>query len=184
MQNHPPAPLLALIGFMGAGKSTIGRLLALQLACPLIDLDVEISRTHGSIPDLFSSRGECGFRAIEHHHLEHILPRIPRPSVLALGGGAFLQPANRELLERHSATVIFLDAKFETVLARIATTGNQRPLARNLERLRELYEARRPTYLLAHHTFDASSNDPSELLASLLLLANQLGIGTPARDRL
>ena len=120
MPQHSPAPLLVLIGFMGAGKSTIGRLLALQLACPFIDLDDEIARTHGPIPDLFSSRGESGFRAIEHHHLDLILPGLPRPSVLALGGGAFLQPANRELLARHSATVIFLDAPFEVVRARIA----------------------------------------------------------------
>ena len=169
---------------MGAGKSTVGRLLALQLACPLIDLDSEISRIHGSIPDLFSSRGESGFRAIEHHHLERILPRLPRPSILALGGGAFLQPANRELLARHFSTTIFLDAPFEVVRARIANTGHQRPLARDLDKLRELFEQRRPTYLLAHHTLDASPADPTEIVTSLLHLAKRLGINTSARDKL
>jgi shikimate kinase len=184
MPNHSPAPLLVLIGFMGAGKSTLGRLLALQLACPLLDLDVEITHTHGPIPNLFSSRGESGFRAIEHHHLDLILPRLARPSILALGGGAFLQSANRELLARHSATIIFLDTTFEVIQSRIAGTGHQRPLARDLDRLRDLYESRRPTYLLAHHTFDASAADPSELLASLVQLANRLGISTSARDKL
>lgn len=176
--------MLVLIGFMGAGKSTIGRLLALQLACPFIDLDVEIARTHGSIPDLFSSRGESGFRAIEHHHLDSILTRLKRPTVLALGGGAFLQPANRELLARNAATVIFLDAPYEVVRARIADSGHQRPLARDPERLRNLFELRRPTYLLAQHTLDASGNEPAELLASLVQLANRLGVYGPARDKL
>jgi shikimate kinase len=182
--NHSAAPLLVLIGFMGAGKSTVGRLLALQLACPFVDLDVEIARTHGPIPELFSGRGESGFRAIEHHHLDITLPCLKRPSVFALGGGAFLQPANRELLDRHAATVIFLDAPFEVVRARIADSGHQRPLARDLESLRRLYELRRPTYLAAHHTFDASDTDPSSLLASLVQLANRLGISTSARDKL
>jgi shikimate kinase len=184
MPVDSPAPLLVLIGFMGAGKSTLGRLLASELGCPLIDLDVEISRTHGPIPDLFSSRGESGFRAIEHYHLGCVLPNLARPSVLALGGGAFLQPANRELLARHSATVIFLDAPFEVLRARIAETGYQRPLVRDLERLHDLFEQRRPTYLLAHHTFDASSTSPTELLTSLVRLANCLGISTSARDKL
>jgi shikimate kinase len=169
---------------MGAGKSTIGRLYALQLACPFVDLDVEIARSHGSIPELFSSRGESGFRAIEHHHLNLILPRLARPTVLALGGGAFLQPANRELLARHSATVIFLDASFEVVRARIADSNQQRPLARDRERLRQLFELRRPTYLLAHHVVDASGNDPSVLLSSLVQLAKRLGVSGPGRDRL
>jgi shikimate kinase len=184
MLNNSPAPLLVLIGFMGAGKSTVGRLLGIQLACPFVDLDVEIAHTHGAIPDLFSSRGESGFRAIEHHHLDLILPRLARPSILALGGGAFVQPANRELLDRHSAINIFLDARFEVVRARIADSSHQRPLARDLNRLCDLYEQRRPTYLGAHYTFDASDADPSRLLTSLVQLANRLGISTSARDRL
>lgn len=169
---------------MGAGKSTVGRLLAIRLACPLIDLDIEISRVHGPIPDLFAAHGESGFRAIEHSQLSLILPRLPRPSILALGGGAFLQPSNRELLESHSATTIFLDVPFDVALTRIADSGHQRPLARDLDRLRELFEQRRPTYLLAHHTLDASSADPSVLVTSLVQLANRLGVSTSARDKL
>ena len=184
MPQDSPAPLLVLIGFMGAGKTTVGRLLAYELSWPLIDLDAEISRIHGPIPELFSARGESGFRAVEHHHLALILPDLPRPSILALGGGAFLQPANRELLARHSATVIFLDAPFAVVCARIADTGHQRPLVRDLDRLRELFEQRRPTYLLAQHTFDASASDPSALVDSLVQLANRLGFFTSARDKL
>ena len=184
MSNHSPTPLLVLIGFMGAGKSTLGRLLAAQLECPLIDLDVEISRVHGPIPDLFSTRGESGFRAIEHHQLNQMLPDMARPSVLALGGGAFLQSANRELLSRHAATIIFLDAPFELVRTRVAGSAHQRPLARDSEALRALYEQRRPTYLLAHHRLPATDADPSVLLTSLVQLANQLGVRSPAHDKL
>ena len=169
---------------MGAGKSTVGRLLALELACPFFDLDDEISRAHGPIPDLFSSRGEDGFRAIEHHQLGVTLSHLEHPAVLALGGGAFLQSANRELLTGYRATVIFLDVPFEIARARIEHTCVQRPLARDFERLRELFELRRPTYLLAHHAFDASASDPNELLASLVRLAKGLGISGPARDKL
>ena len=184
MPNLSPAPLLVLIGFMGAGKSTLGRLLAQQLACPLVDLDTEIAGIHGSIPELFATRGESGFRAIEHHQLDLILPGLRRPSILALGGGAFLQPANRELLGRHAATTIFLDAPFEVLYARIADTAPQRPLAADCDRLRALYEQRRPTYLLAHHTVDASAADPGAVLTPLVHLAHRLGVAPPARDTL
>lgn len=184
MLNHSPAPVLVLIGFMGAGKSTLGRLLAKRLACPLVDLDSEIARIHGPIPELFTTRGESGFRAIEHHQLDLTLSGLQRPSVLALGGGAFLQPANRELLARHAATTVFLDAPFEVLYARIADTAHERPLAGDFERLRALYEQRRPTYLLADHIFDASAADPGAVLTSLVHLAHRLGFATPARDTL
>lgn len=184
MPNHSPDPLLVLIGFMGAGKSTLGSLLAHELGCPLVDLDSEIARTHGPIPDLFAARGESGFRAIEHHHLNFLLPRLERPSVLALGGGAFVQPANRELLVRHAATVVFLDAPLDVLYSRIAGNPNPRPLAGDYERLRSLYEQRRPSYLLAHHTVDASADDPNAVLTSLVRLAHRLGFSAPARDTL
>jgi shikimate kinase len=175
------APLLVLIGFMGAGKSTLGGMLARQLGCPLVDLDCEIERAHGPIPELFASRGESGFRAIEHHQLEQLLPRLARPSVLALGGGAFVQFDNRELLERHSAAVIFLDAPFDELHARIAGTAGQRPLAADSTHLRSLYEQRRSVYQLAGHTVDASGDDPNAVLGTLLRLAWRLGAGAPAR---
>jgi shikimate kinase len=88
------------------------------------------------------------------------------------------------LLTRHAATVIFLDAPFEVVRARITGTAQQRPLAADLDRLRQLYEQRRPTYLLAHHTVDASQDDPLSLLTHLVQLANQLGVSSSARDKL
>ena len=169
-----PRPLLVFIGFMGAGKSTLARMLSAELGFLLIDLDEEIVRIHGPIPDLFAARGESGFRAIEHHELDRVLAGLTGPAILALGGGAFLQPANRQLLERHSATVIFLDAPFEVLYERIRGAVHERPLAADPERLRSLYEFRRPAYLLAHHTVDTSSGDPAALLTTLVQLAHRL----------
>ena len=184
MPDDSRAPLLVFIGFMGAGKSTLAHLLSAELACPLADLDEEIARLHGTIPELFAARGESGFRAIEHHQLAAVLAALPRPAVLALGGGAFLQPANRQLLDRHSATVIFLDAPFDVLYERIRSTAHERPLAADPQQLRSLYDLRRPTYLLAHHTLDTSSGDPAALLTSLVQLANRLGVSAPARVKL
>lgn len=179
------APLLVLIGFMGAGKSTLGSRLAQELACPLFDLDDEIARAHGAIPELFASRGESGFRAIEHHQLNQLLPTLPRPAVLALGGGAFLQPANRHLLDQHSATTIFFDAPFDVLYDRIRRgSAHERPLAADPEKLGQLYLQRRPTYLLAQHTLDVSSDDPAAVLSSLLQLTHRLGVAAPAKVKL
>ena len=191
------APLLVLTGFMGAGKSTWGEALSRRLGWPLVDLDAEIARVHGPIPQLFAERGESGFRAIEHYHLETLLPKLPRPSILALGGGAFIEPSNRALLDHHGATVVFLDAPFDVLHSRIAATAAERPLVANhaggapardpageRERLRLLYQRRRPSYLLAHHRVDTSATDTEAVLASLVRIAQSLATGPAARDKL
>ncbi|MDR3764582.1 MAG: shikimate kinase [Acidobacteriota bacterium] len=184
MPNSPHAPLLVLIGFMGAGKSTVGRLLASRLGRPFFDLDNEIVRVHGPIPEIFAAMGESGFRAIEHHQLDRLLPVMPRPGVLALGGGAFLQPANRELLTQHGATVIFLDAPFELISARISHGAQQRPLARDPELLRCLYEQRRPVYQLADYAYPSTPEEPGVLVNSLVRLVERLAACAPKRDTL
>ena len=177
-------PLLVLLGFMGAGKSTQGRLLASRLHCPFADLDETIACAHAPIPELFQQHGESGFRQIEHAQLANELQTLPRPSVLSLGGGAFLQPENRLLIERSQATTIFLDAPFELLRERVYGTGHLRPLAGDEERLRQLYEQRRPVYLQAHYTFTTSVGHPSLLLTELVHLALRLGAGAEPRDTL
>lgn len=196
MPSSPPPPLLVLTGFMGAGKTTLGNSLSQQLGWPLFDLDSEIARIHGPIPQLFADRGESGFRAIEHYQLERTLPTLPRPAILSLGGGAFVEPSNRQLLERSSATVVFLDAPFDVLYSRIAASGGERPLvagsggrhasdpAEGRERLSQLYKKRRPSYLLAHHVVDTSSAPLDEVLASLVRIAQGLAAPAPARDTL
>jgi shikimate kinase len=197
MATESSAPLLVLTGFMGAGKTTFGELLSRRLGWPLFDLDAEIGRIHGPIPQIFAERGESGFRAIEHYQLETLLPTLPRPAILSLGGGAFVEPSNRALLEHQSATVILLDAPFDVLYSRIAATAAERPLVANhaagnsdknpeaeRERLRRLYQRRRPSYLLAHHRLDTSTGETGKVLASLVRIAQDVAAKAPARDTL
>lgn len=126
MAKRVPPVRVALAGPMGAGKSTVGRLLAARWDVPFVDLDAEI----GDIPDIFAREGEGGFRRREREVLRSIVQRTE--GVLALGGGAVVDPANRALLE--DWRVVVLTGAAETLRARIGDTPG-RPLAAQLEAL-------------------------------------------------
>jgi len=130
-----------LTGFMGAGKSTVGRLLAAKLQRPFYDLDAEIERAEGrSIPQIFAEDGEAAFRRME----ADCLCDLSSPAVVALGGGAFMTPAVRAAASERGLTV-FLEWPFETLLARVRGDAN-RPLAKEPAQMRRLYETRLPVY--------------------------------------
>jgi 3-dehydroquinate synthetase/shikimate kinase len=144
---------LALIGFMGAGKTTIGADVARRLGRRFVDLDRELEQTaQMSVPELFESRGEAGFRALEAELTTAALRR-ERPAVLALGGGAVETPEIRRALQEHALTVL-LDVDPATAWAR--TSGSDRPLAREEERFRALYSERQPLY---RECADAAAED-------------------------
>jgi shikimate kinase len=150
------APGVYLAGFMGSGKTTVAHLLADRLGWNFIDLDAEIEAAeHKTIRELFETRGEPEFRRIETEMLRTVMRRIERgvPCVIALGGGAFAQPANAKLLETHGIS-IWLDCPLETIEGRIGD-GDERPLARDREAFRRLYEERREAYGLANYRIDA-----------------------------
>lgn len=108
--------VITLTGFMGCGKSTVGRRLSKVLSCPFIDLDDYIEEAEGrSITDIFAEEGENGFRLIECRCLEAILRQDHDKLVLALGGGAVTFPASAELIRKHS-TCVYLQASKETLL--------------------------------------------------------------------
>jgi shikimate kinase / 3-dehydroquinate synthase len=132
---------LALIGFMGAGKSTIGREVAERTARPFVDTDEEIERRFGPIPQLFEERGEPEFRRLEEQVVAEAL--AGPDAVIALGGGAILSELTRERMEAH-AFPVFLDVDVETAWRRVQQSD--RPLARNKDDFRRLYEARKPLY--------------------------------------
>ncbi len=150
-------PGLYLVGFMGSGKTTVGPMLADELGWSFLDIDVEIvADQQMSIPAIFEQRGEPEFRRIES---ELILNRVRlvqrgRPMVIALGGGAFTQKNNFELIEENGVTV-WLDCPFEVVRARIGADPN-RPLARDPQAMAELFELRREAYRLADFRVDAT----------------------------
>jgi shikimate kinase len=165
-------PGIYLVGFMGSGKSTIGRHLAHRIGWNFFDTDHEIeSAEKTSIAELFETRGEPEFRRIEGEILRQHVRWIERgrPAVLALGGGAFAEQANRELVAEHGVSV-WLDCPFETVKRRVAAQpgGAIRPLARDAEKFAELYEARRSIYELADFRVAIESDNPEGAVGAIL----------------
>jgi len=140
-----------LVGFMGAGKTSVGRLLAQRLGWRFSDLDEAIEAREGyCIADIFSRAGESGFRRAEQAALAELLTEANgRPLVLALGGGAFVQAANARAVRQAGLPAVFLDAPVEELRSRCAPEGAQRPLFQDEDRFRQLYELRRPDYLRA-----------------------------------
>jgi shikimate kinase len=165
-------PVLCLAGFMGSGKTTIGTLLARQLAWRFVDLDDRIEEAAGlTIPQIFERRGELAFREIEAAQLRAALGRACEQNegtVLALGGGTYAQPGAAEYLRATGVPVIWLDSPIEVLLARCMTMAG-RPLFRDEASFRALYAQRLPSYQQADYHVDASG-EPAEVVARILRL--------------
>jgi shikimate kinase len=154
---------------MGAGKSTVGRHLAHRLGWSFFDSDEEIEHAEkASIASIFEERGEDEFRRIETEIIRQHVHWIERgrPAVLALGGGAYSQAVNRQLLENNGITV-WLDCPFEVVQQRVAQ-ATHRPLARDPEAFAALYQARRADYGLAAVRVVIESDDPEVAVGAIL----------------
>jgi shikimate kinase len=161
-------PGIYLVGFMGSGKTTVGRLLAERLGWSFVDLDAEIEAAQGtSIPELFDTRGEEYFRKIEMEAIRDHVYKVRRgcPTVIALGGGAFAREENYDLLEDHGVTV-WLDCPLELARKRVEGCGN-RPLARDPKRFAELYEARRASYARADYRVEVVADDAEATVAAV-----------------
>ena len=155
---------------MGSGKTTVGALLARQLAWRFVDLDERIEASAGlTIPEIFERLGEPSFRQIEADQLHAALGRaaeLREGTVLALGGGTYAQPGCPEFLRFSGAQVLWLDSPIEVLLSRCMTmTG--RPLFRDESSFRGLYAQRLPSYQLADYRVD-SSGDPAQVVAEIL----------------
>jgi shikimate kinase len=154
--------MVCLTGFMGSGKSTVGRLLAAQLAWHFVDLDSEIERHTGlPISQIFEQKGEAVFRDIEHECLTRVLGWASERDarvVLALGGGTFAQPRNAALIhnvDSPGVAVVWLDCAIESLLQRCVLMGD-RPLFRDEASFRRLYEERLPYYRQADYRIESS----------------------------
>ena len=155
------ADKIYLVGFMGAGKSSVARALGKRLDWKVEDIDDRIERAERrDIPTIFREAGEPYFRARERDALLHLLPE--RGIVVASGGGTFADPANRELMMR-DGVVIWLDAPLSTVLARVPSDG-RRPLATDRLAMEQLYNQRLAAYRLAHFRVDAGRGSVEELV--------------------
>ena len=157
---------------MGSGKTTIGTLLARQLAWRFVDLDERIEESAGlPIPQIFERFGEVFFRQLEADQLRAALGRaseLKEGTVLALGGGTYAQPGCPEFLRSASVSVLWLDSPIEVLLSRCMTmTG--RPLFRDEASFRDLYAQRLSSYQLADHRVD-TTGEPAEIVARILRL--------------
>ena len=162
-------PGVFLVGFMGSGKSTIGRALARELGWPFVDLDDDIEASAlAPITRIFAEQGEAEFRRLESTALRARLEQVRsgRPLVVALGGGAFAQPGNRELL-RGNGISLWLDCPLDAIERRIAGQTH-RPLARDPQAFRELFEIRRNAYAQADYTVPVADDDPQVTVRRIL----------------
>lgn len=142
---------VAVIGMMGAGKTTVGRIVAQQLGVPFVDTDARVVAAQGrSIADIFENDGEAAFRHIESQQVADCLA-APSPCVISLGGGAVLAEANRDLL-RAGSVVVWLRATVGTLVARVGS-GSNRPLIVDdpVGRITRIDAERRPLYEATAH---------------------------------
>lgn len=159
---------VALVGFMAAGKTTLGKRLARMLALPFVDTDAMVEAVHGAIPDIFASEGEAVFREYEFQALYGAL--AGPPSIIAVGGGAVTHPPTLALLERHTYR-IFLAVKPATVVHRVRASGDVRPLLGSdpqLEKVEELYRARLPLYQQSDFTVEADTKGAAIVCAEIV----------------
>jgi shikimate kinase len=165
---------LVLTGFMGAGKSTVGRLLAARLNWSFLDLDAHLeARTNTTIPQLFERHGEAHFRRLESSALASALGRDH--TVLALGGGTPEELTNRLLLEQTPATLtIFLDAAFPTLFDRCMLQDITRPVLEDPAAAQLRFNKRHPLYhRLAGLTIDTTDLTADQTIDTLLLAMMQ-----------
>ena len=163
--------MITLTGFMGSGKTTVGKVLADFLGCPFLDLDELIVQKAGrSIPEIFAQDGEPAFRELEARLLRQTVTKYAAgTAVLALGGGAILAPASATLL-REKTVCIYLRATLDTLLARLAGETAGRPLADDA--LAERLAAREPIYEeTAHVTIDTDGLSPDEVADEIIISA-------------
>jgi shikimate kinase len=164
------ARTIFLVGFMGAGKSSVGLALSQKLGWPFEDLDERIEAQEGrSVEQIFQESGEAAFRRLEHSALRSLIQNMDGPpKVIAVGGGAFAQANNATLLAEAGLPTIFLDAPAEELFRRCEEQPVKRPLRRSLEEFRRLYDARRPHYLKAALRIETGGKDVESVVAETI----------------
>jgi shikimate kinase len=169
MNHHPhsysPASPVFIVGFMGAGKTTVGRRLAQLLDCRFIDLDDVIeARAQKTVREIFAEFGEAHFRALERETIQACVQL--RNTVVALGGGAYVTEENRAIL-RDIGKTIWLDCPLEVCLSRIASDG-ARPLAKSPEEMRQLLDKRLSAYAQADIVLSVDRKSAEEVAKEIM----------------
>ena len=180
MKPKPSPRAVFLVGFMGAGKSRVGRALARRLGWRFADLDRRVEACAGrSIARIFGESGEGAFRRAETAELKRLLRELGpgQGTVVALGGGVQAQAANRRWLR--GAQTVFVDVPVGTLWKRCRAGRGKRPLARDEAGFRRLYEARRKYYTAATIGVKAGGRTPKQLAAEI---ARRLGLSGGRKD--
>ncbi len=167
----PERPILkgpvAIVGYMGCGKTTVGRLLARTFRWGFVDLDSDIERAEGrSIPEIFAYSGEERFRDIEHRMLLALVEGNARNRVIACGGGIVVRPENRNLLE--NVTTVFLEESIDVLYEN--TRGTDRPLrGAGPAEFERRYKERLPLYKeVADFTVKVRGRSPRRVAREIL----------------
>lgn len=144
---------VAFTGFMGVGKSSVARHLASILKCEQVDLDSVIEKSESrSIVEIITNDGEAAYRKIETRNLEGILLKSPA-RIISLGGGAWTVPVNREMIVSNGVVTVWLESTFDHCWTNISKSRKERPLAKNKDAARRLFEERQAVYCLADWHF-------------------------------
>lgn len=168
----PRSDRIALIGLRGAGKTTLGTALAARLAVPFVELDREIERASGmELAEIFATRGQSGFRRLEHDCLERVVAAHPR-AVIATGGSLVTEARTYDLL-LSSCFVVWLRCAPESHMSRVAAQGDLRPMAQSpeaMDDLKAILESRAALYAKADAELDTSGLAEPAALAGLVAL--------------
>jgi len=168
-----PVNTVFLVGFMGAGKTSVGRALGQRLNWIFEDLDDRIQRREGrTVATIFRDSGEQEFRRAEHAALQEVLNEPGGNRIVALGGGAFVQANNASLLKTSGVPTVFLDAEVDELWQRCSNqasqAGTERPLLRTPAQFRELYDGRRRSYAAASLKIQTGSRSVDEIAGEIV----------------
>lgn len=171
-----PVTGIFLVGFMGTGKTSVGRVLAEILGWTFIDLDHHIEGQEGlTIAEIFQRHGERGFRDREHRALRKMISELKQGQsrVVALGGGAFVQNENAELLASTDMPTVFLDTPVDELWERCLALGEpERPLRGDPVAFRALHEKRLPQYMRATIRVETVRKDIEQIAKEILTSLN------------
>jgi len=159
---------IVLIGMMGCGKTTSGKLLGEKLNIPVMDIDEQIEKSsHKTVAEIFAQDGEMFFRELEKNTIKHLFKR--ENLILSLGGGAFENNETRELLLNNSI-VVYLKTSAQNIFARLKN-NTDRPLLKNnmtVGKIQEIIDIRNKNYELAHFTISTDNKNPNQITDEIL----------------
>ena len=171
--------VIVLIGYMGCGKSSVGKKLSQKLNVKFVELDSVIEKKYSkSITQIFNDLGEIKFRSIENSELNSVLSNY-KNCVLSLGGGTPCYYDNMSLILSYTTNVFFIDVNSEILSERLFKKKDKRPLISSIDTIEEMkqfinkhYFERRPFYSMATHSITSNRNDSKIVVKEILSLLN------------